>query len=283
MHDPLRPKERKNTTGSPNMIRLPKSWLQICRHTHSCQSNDDKPPLLPTRVVDVGLNDDDAPRIHNAETGQRHHYITLSCCWGDQRKIKFLKSPKENIVQHTRSLPTTLHATLRDAVNCTRALGFRYIWIDALCIIQGDTTDVGREISQMGHICRNSSLTIGAGNGSDVTSGLFVERDSFLFRPCFLTMRINRQKYRAYIHRFPHQYLIPLETRLWVVQEQILSQRTQVFLSDHVEWRCRETHIPETSHPDSSQGDEARTSVAFRRSLTSLLEGICASPTGIRP
>ncbi|CAG9988069.1 unnamed protein product [Clonostachys byssicola] len=245
MYDPLRPKEKNNTTGSPNMIRLAKNWLQICRDTHSCQSNDDKPPLLPTRVVDVGLKDDDAPRIHTAEPGQRHHYITLSYCWGDQRKIEFLKSLKENIVQHTRSLPTTLHATLRDALNCTRALGFRYIWIDALCIIQDDKADVGREISQMGHIYRNSSLTIGAGNGSDVTSGLFVERDSFLFRPCFLTMRLNGQEHRAYIHRFPHQYLIPLETRLWVVQEQILSQRTLVFLSDHVEWRCKEAHIPE--------------------------------------
>lgn len=69
----------------------------------------------------------------------------------------------------------------------TREVGFRYIWIDALCIVQDDKLDVEKEIGKMGQIYRNSSLTIGAAKGSDVTSGLFAHRDPYRFRPCFLS------------------------------------------------------------------------------------------------
>jgi len=44
----------------------------------------------------------------------------------------------------------------------TRKLGVRYLWVDSLCIIQGNTADGQLESSRMGDVYRNSYLTITA-------------------------------------------------------------------------------------------------------------------------
>lgn len=43
----------------------------------------------------------------------------------------------------------SLPATFQDAVDFTRRLGLQYIWIDSICIIQGDEADWARESSLM--------------------------------------------------------------------------------------------------------------------------------------
>ena len=56
----------------------------------------------------------------------------------------------------------SLPKTLQDAIWVTRKLGFRFLWVDALCIILDSTADKIAEIGRMGTICKNSSLTIAA-------------------------------------------------------------------------------------------------------------------------
>jgi hypothetical protein len=45
-----------------------------------------------------------------------------------------------------------LPKTFKDAIELTRRLGFQYIWIDALCIIQDGRDDWKRECSLMGEV-----------------------------------------------------------------------------------------------------------------------------------
>jgi hypothetical protein len=71
---------------------------------------------------------------------------------------------------------TDLPPTLRDAVLVTRALGIRYLWVDSLCIIQGDLRDWERESGKMANIYRNSFLTICAVQGQSCLSG-FLHRE----------------------------------------------------------------------------------------------------------
>jgi hypothetical protein len=47
---------------------------------------------------------------------------------------------------------TNLPLTMQDAITTTRALGFRYLWIDSVCIIQDNASDWERESRQMGSI-----------------------------------------------------------------------------------------------------------------------------------
>lgn len=52
--------------------------------------------------------------------------------------------------------------TLLDAVTVTRDLGIRYLWIDALCIIQDDLLDLVSEIDKMTDIYKNATVVIAA-------------------------------------------------------------------------------------------------------------------------
>ncbi|CAE7186803.1 HET domain protein pin-c2 [Pyrenophora teres f. teres] len=61
-----------------------------------------------------------------------------------------------------RILFVQLTKTFQEAVQTTRALGIRYLWIDSLCIIQGDPDDWAREASQMSLVYQNALITIAA-------------------------------------------------------------------------------------------------------------------------
>lgn len=49
---------------------------------------------------------------------------------------------------------------IQDTITLCRKLGIRYVWIDALCIIQGDLADWERESAKMYGIYYNAHLTI---------------------------------------------------------------------------------------------------------------------------
>lgn len=46
--------------------------------------------------------------------------------------------------------------TLRDAITITKSLGFRYLWIDALCILQDSKGDWEKEAAVMGKVYFNA-------------------------------------------------------------------------------------------------------------------------------
>lgn len=66
--------------------------------------------------------------------------------------------------------------TFRDAILITRALGYRYLWIDSLCIIQ-DSEDWFHEASTMGDVYSNSQCTLAAIYAYNSTEGLLRPRD----------------------------------------------------------------------------------------------------------
>ncbi|KAK1707868.1 hypothetical protein BDP67DRAFT_581527 [Colletotrichum lupini] len=58
-----------------------------------------------------------------------------------------------SLEEHKEGIITaTMPQTFQDAVTMTRKLGIRYLWIDALCIVQDDIADWSREASTMGDV-----------------------------------------------------------------------------------------------------------------------------------
>jgi hypothetical protein len=55
-------------------------------------------------------------------------------------------------------------------------MGFDYIWIDSLCIVQDDEDDWRREASQMKDVYGSSALNIAATEASDGTQGCLFSR-----------------------------------------------------------------------------------------------------------
>lgn len=94
---------------------------------------------MPTRVIDVSSHRS-FQDVRLVETkGQRGEYLTLRYCGGLEHP---LKTTTDNMsATKSRIEFGSLPRTIKDAINCTSLLGFQYIWIDALCIIQNDLED----------------------------------------------------------------------------------------------------------------------------------------------
>ncbi|KAK1470407.1 heterokaryon incompatibility protein [Colletotrichum tamarilloi] len=98
--------------------------------------------------------------------------MCLSHCWG-KIKIK-CKTETDNLKRQLESIPwSLLPPSFQQAVEITRKLGVRYLWIDSLCIIQDDKIDWEKEAAQMVNVYRNSYATIAVSWSHDSEGGCY--------------------------------------------------------------------------------------------------------------
>jgi hypothetical protein len=82
----------------------------------------------------------------------------LSHCWGE---MNFLTLSRSNLEAFQAQIPQeALSQTFIDAIRISRDLGFSYLWIDSLCILQDDPNDWGRESALMSAVYGGSGLNI---------------------------------------------------------------------------------------------------------------------------
>lgn len=138
-------------------------------------------PFLPTRLLDVQASCPSGLRLVITETdlefckleASQQRYAGLSYCWGSgEAAAKQLKTTKDTLDEHcTSTSMEKLPQTIADSVQVCRAIGIRFLWIDALCIIQGDDEDWSKESFQMSLIYENSYVTLCIGQGDSCSSG----------------------------------------------------------------------------------------------------------------
>lgn len=124
-------------------------------------------PGVRFRVVDT---------IHNCvvEPSQIPKYATLSYVWGKNKQLQLLTSNQTKLMSQGAFLKgdVTPSQTILDALGVCQILGLRYLWVDALCIIQDDSRDRTMQILRMRRVYSGSSLTIVAACGNDSTDGI---------------------------------------------------------------------------------------------------------------
>lgn len=138
-------------------------------------------------------------------------------------------------------------------------LGFQYLWIDKLCIIQHDKNDWAREGSRMAQTFEGSFLTIAAAISKDDTESLFFKDKRH--SPSLKSYAGRTKDGSSYIiySRIPFDYHpaddrnskpnrenYPLLTRAWVYQERLLAPRT-LYFGEELSWRCRDASACECS------------------------------------
>ncbi|SCO31982.1 related to tol protein [Fusarium fujikuroi] len=219
--------------------------------------------FLPTRVIDVGkeLN---SPYVRLLET-QEHdagRYVALSYCWGEMPQFTTTRSTLQE--RKDGILVASLPKTHQDAIQITQMLGVRYLWIDSICICQGDKEDWERESAKMLSVYANSYLTIAASNGKDSHEGLFNEIPAIKYvqidlvfgnlqgqalafslplqEESFSTgclMKDNRSTFPLFVDyiTLPKE---PLSRRGWTLQERVLSHRTLHYSSRQMLFECNE-------------------------------------------
>lgn len=61
--------------------------------------------------------------------------------------------------------------TIRHTIGLVKALGEKYLWVDAFCIVQDDDMDLPAELRNMGAIYDNAYLTVVAATAWDANEG----------------------------------------------------------------------------------------------------------------
>ncbi|KAH6694328.1 heterokaryon incompatibility protein-domain-containing protein [Leptodontidium sp. MPI-SDFR-AT-0119] len=252
-----------------------------------------KPPFYPTRLIDLKATVADANGEERYEPGivklvvtrnsghrkdgnllePDRHYVTLSHCWGKTKQPFCLKASNLDVFR-TSGIPLKeLPKTFRDVIDFARRLSpsnVKYIWIDSLCIIQGDSEDWLHESTQMYQIYRNSYCNISATAAKDSSRGLYAERqpeylwaeDVSLNAEDLLRVEVGFKRKRetpgleSLIQRCslvdPSLWdrkveAAPVNTRAWVLQERLLAPRVLHFCEDQIAWECRELDASENA------------------------------------
>ncbi|OCK83810.1 HET-domain-containing protein, partial [Lepidopterella palustris CBS 459.81] len=231
-------------------------WLQSCMRKHKACSDFQRKGPLPSRIIDIS---DPQNPILTEGSGSNEPYITLSYKWGETRRYT---TTTQNLMRHTTlGIPLDeLPQTFKDAIFVASSLGFRWIWIDALCICQDFPGEQLREMNRMDTTFQISTLTIFATAGDDADTGLMSIRDPRWVKPCKLTIKTTLEGKTAegpvYITIDRGEMTnAPLYNRGWVLQEQVLAHRGLMFESRALHWRCfcdsaSEAFPSRTSHKD---------------------------------
>lgn len=69
-----------------------------------------------------------------------------------------------------------LSQTVKDAIFCTKRLGIKYLWVDALCIIQNSHDDQVYELANMRHVYEHSFIALVAASSDSATKGFLKDR-----------------------------------------------------------------------------------------------------------
>ncbi|TGO18631.1 hypothetical protein BTUL_0008g00120 [Botrytis tulipae] len=224
---------------------IARGWMNTCIVEHSgskCPSFEEK--FLPSRVINVGLEDTN-PYLF-VTNGLRGKWIALSHCWGGQIETTLTTSNLQSLQKEIKM--TSLPANFRDAILITRALGFQFLWIDSLCIIQDSHFDWGIESEKMGDVYRNAVLTIAAAAAHKAADGM-LHTQSQIPRNMKPKLKLSKDSGSDDIVEigssiFWHENLTelfessPLQSRAWAFQEKVLSPRILWYGRRQIYWQC---------------------------------------------
>lgn len=235
---------------------LARKWLNECRHEHpSCAVSE--VVRLPTRVIDVAL---ESGRSANSsflfitssdEQVGDVRYAALSYCWGGPQS-SILTS--RNIDGKQRDICfDKLGKTIQDAIEVTRRLGIRYLWVDSQCIIQDSVEDWQKESAQMGSIYHNAEVTIKISGARDSYVGCLVPRPKPRIPHAKLKFVTTDGTNRAVFVRYDKivdEFLVePLDRRGWTFQESLLSRRILSYGERQMSWECKLAYRSESGNP----------------------------------
>jgi Heterokaryon incompatibility protein (HET) len=151
-------------------------WLSSC----VCSKENNGPvSFKPSRIVDLG-DDSNAKHLIVRKTQgiAIPGYVCLSYCWGGPQALRCETYCLDSFGNWT--FPTSnLPATFQDSFRAARKLGYQYIWIDSLCIVQNDDDDKEKEILQMPHIYKNADVTLCASISKSCYDGFLQTRPDF--------------------------------------------------------------------------------------------------------
>jgi hypothetical protein len=231
---------KQRASWNPGLWR---SWLEACGKTHQSCKPIDPNRYTPTRLIDMSSG---TARLRLVESYDGFpEYVALSHCWGGSLP---LRTTSANFANHSNAIPwEPMPATFKDAVEVTLALGYRFLWIDCLCIIQDSESDWLRECALMLKVYSCAAVTIAASQSTSPSDGMFKPVDRPRYTCTVPTCWSGTGELDSLIIDLPlHPELEgsdrtaigPLTERGWALQERVLSQRVLHICADGTFFEC---------------------------------------------
>ncbi|KAJ4365485.1 hypothetical protein N0V95_000420 [Ascochyta clinopodiicola] len=278
---------------SQDVFKNAKCWIEECSHAHdACRQYAKTDRTLPTRLVDTqpeGI-DDSVIRLVDSTSITRGsgvaEYATLSYVW-EETDITLTTDqlPKAQLGLQRHALPKPLESGIQAA----QSLGYRYIWIDSLCVLQDSEDDKRSECAKMASVFRNAALTIVL----DQIGGLTITETTTGVLPSVSANALTKNANKSG-HRPSATAILPIsdfatpgfgwDTRAWALQERLLSRRFLHLCEGQLYWECNSLKASDTfpqglsplvwekahskSHHDRPQrGKSGVQSVVFKNAL----------------
>ncbi|KAK4080930.1 hypothetical protein Trihar35433_2035 [Trichoderma harzianum] len=285
MYLPLYNMQKETTlsrdTSSDKCLSWAKTQLDKCVKHHN-QCADTTSDFLPTRLIDVQPlgPDSDVVLCNGCDIPAGSPYVALSHCWGPNGKTEIkCRTVSGNLSSQLHRIAwSSLSQTFQDAVDFTRRLGMRFLWIDCICIIQEDKDDWQKEAPRMFDVYHNARLTLAAHHARTSLEGLYSkstpERETHITLPPKVAedrmkrdgedieggpiemiglqidpicpFRSNAEdnsellSFEAPLKNSDRDGYDygPLFTRAWTFQERLVSRRMLVFTANDLAWEC---------------------------------------------
>ncbi|KAI8721652.1 HET domain-containing protein [Fusarium sp. LHS14.1] len=219
-------------------------WIRSCEQEHGdhCQLPTQVPFAEAFRGLPfIRLIDVQAACL--VEIQRFVKYTALSYVWGAVTHFRLTKANRPVLLMSgsLKKVSDRIPATIRDAIAVVKRLGCRYLWVDALCLIQNDADDLSQGVDAMDLIYERAWLTIVAACGHDANARLPGAQDA---------TRKPSINARHVVPGIAMGVMVGLDDRLgrsmydtrgWTFQERLLSRRAIYFVDDHLFYRCRRT------------------------------------------
>lgn len=204
------------------------SWIEYCDRNHTTL-------CLPSKSEGHWIKLLNCDTLAMEEATNESRYVALSYVWGQSNPIT------DYMVRDGNGLRVLLPKSPKvivDAISVTKSLGYRYLWIDKLCIDQRNETEKHQQIQQMDAIYEKAQLTIIAAAGDDENHGFPGVTSE---RPLWPEkIPVGDDLSITWTPKDPHGAIRKSvwSTRGWTFQEAVLSRRRLAFLEDQVYFEC---------------------------------------------
>jgi hypothetical protein len=266
-------------TSSDRSFSKAQEWLNSCTHGHPGRVPSrprhfrtvfGEPKFEssngPARLIDIFADGDlsglgRCSRIlDGVEVRSLNKYTALSYQWGSRPYQGYITTKANLVARKAGIVEDELPKTFRHAIYIARRLGVRYLWIDAVCIVQDCGEDWLKESSKMGSIFANALLTLVAAGSEDSELGMFNDRSTYggchpdwvkaadekcpAFRTTLPGGTVRSTLYildhDSSCHMFLRSHVRdgPLMSRAWCFQEDYLSARKLYYARDQLYWHC---------------------------------------------
>ncbi|KAI0459505.1 heterokaryon incompatibility protein-domain-containing protein [Xylaria acuta] len=240
---------------------LIQSWMSDCDHNHSAGCNNSN-RLHISGAEDMTMLFIDVIENCLVSATSREKYFALSYVWG---QVDMAKTTKSNYLARLRpsALSTiSFPATIRDAMRLVKSVGGRFLWVDAICLVQDDEEKMARDIPRMNVVYGQAFATLIALYGDNADAGLPGVSPGTRPPQHIESLRVSsghlQLEYDAQSDKNETIYLMatppPLHLALsiskwnargWVFQERLLSRRCLYFSEQAVYFQCAQHTLSE--------------------------------------